>query len=186
MAEDQEPRRWWLTMPAILGGLATLIGAVSGLIVALDQVGVLNGGPAPGAPETPAVAGEARPASPSTEASRETRPDAGSGFRTVELFLRADPFDYRGPCPVKIVFTGRISVAGGGGVVSYKFLRSDGASAPLQTLRFDEPGSKRIDTSWRLGAATSRFQPFSGWQAIKIYDPNERESERAAFKIYCE
>jgi hypothetical protein len=112
-------------------------------------------------------------------------PVAPSGLRVIEVRLRADPSDYTGRCPVRIRFSGRISVVGGSGTVSYRFLRSDGASAPVQTLRFDGAGSKDIAGTWELGAATPRFQPFSGWQSIKILEPTETESNRAQFRIHC-
>jgi hypothetical protein len=95
---------------------------------------------------------------------------------------RADPVHYSGPCPVTITFSGSIFVEGGGGEVSYKWLRSDGASAPVQTLHFDASGSKEISTSWTLGAAG---QSYSGWQAVKTLDPHEEEWGRAAFRIEC-
>lgn len=99
--------------------------------------------------------------------------------------LRADPSDYEGPCPVEIAFSGRVSVVGGGGTVSYKFLRNDGASAPVETIEFDGPGSRSISTTWRLGAATARFNPYNGWQSIQIFDPAEYQSNRAEFTIRC-
>jgi len=94
--------------------------------------------------------------------------------------LRADPFDYTGPCPQEIVFSGRISVAGGSGVVSYKFLRSDGASAPVETLTFDGPGTKDIKTTWLLG------KTYSGWQQNQILDPVEKTFDKAEFKLTCQ
>jgi hypothetical protein len=105
------------------------------------------------------------------------------GFRIVETFVRADPFDYVGACPVIITFSGRISVAGGGGIVSYKWIRNDGASAPVETLTFAGPGSQDISTTWYLGDAGMTY---SGWQAIEILDPEALTSERAEFKIQCE
>ncbi len=102
-----------------------------------------------------------------------------AGFRIVEVMLRADPFDYSGPCPVTITFSGRISVAGGAGTVSYKFIRSDGASAPIQTLQFTEAGSKDVSDTWYLGGSGS------GWEAIKTFDPQGVESSHADFKIQC-
>lgn len=106
-----------------------------------------------------------------------------AGFRIVEASLRADPFDHSGPCPVKINFSGRISAVGGGGTVSYRFLRSDGASAPIQTLTFDSPGSKDVNVTWTLGGPGFTF---SGWESIKIIEPQESESNRATFKIQCQ
>jgi len=154
-------KSFWTTVPGILTGIAAVITAIGGLVFVLHQVDGTgpgnNGGGGP--PEQP------------------------PSFRVVEAFLRADPFDYVGPSPVTIKFTGRISVVGGGGTVSYKFLRSDGASAPIETLHFDGPGSRDVSTTWRLGGPGLTY---SGWQSIKILEPQEMESERANFKIRCE
>lgn len=122
---------------------------------------------------------------PVTSPEPSPTPPAGSGFRVVEVRLRADPSSYTGHCPVRIRFSGRISVVGGSGTVSYRFLRNDGASAPIQTLRFDGSGSKDIETTWQLGAATPRFQPYSGWQAIQILEPTDLRSNQASFLIHC-
>jgi hypothetical protein len=110
--------------------------------------------------------------------------DASKGFRVVEVFLRADPFDFDGSCPITITFSGRISVAGGGGTVSYKWLRNDGASAPVETVTFEGPGSKDISTSWQLGGPG--LPSYDGWQALQIFDPQPRTSERATFRIRCQ
>lgn len=125
------------------------------------------------------------PAPATTPVPAPSPPAAPSGFRVIEVRLRADPSNYTGSCPVRIQFSGRISVVGGSGTVSYRFLRSDGASAPVQTIRFDGPGSRDIETTWTLGAATPRFQPYSGWQAIKILEPAEIESNQAGFRLHC-
>ncbi len=106
-----------------------------------------------------------------------------AGFRVIETFLRADPFDFSGACPVMITFSGRISVAGGGGTVSYKWIRNDGASAPVETLTFDGPSSKEVNTTWYIGASGMTY---SGWQAIEIFDPQSLTSEHADFKIQCD
>lgn len=154
-------KSFWTTVPGILTGIAAVITAIGGLVIVLNQVdgtgpGNNGGGGPPGQPPS---------------------------FRVAEAFLRADPFDYVGPSPVTIKFTGRISVVGGGGTVSYKFLRNDGASAPIETLHFDGPGSRDVSTTWRLGGPGFTY---SGWQSIKILEPQEMESERANFKIRSE
>jgi hypothetical protein len=100
----------------------------------------------------------------------------------VETNLRADPSNYMGSCPTTITFSGRISVAGGSGTVSYKFIRSDGASAPVQTLNFASPGSRDIQTTWTLGGTG---QTYSGWEAIQIFDPVQQQSNHATFRIAC-
>jgi hypothetical protein len=127
------------------------------------------------------------PAEPAlVEATSEPRiaTPAPSGFRLVEAMLRADPFDYTGPCPATITFSGRISAVGGSAQVSYKFLRNDGASAPIQTLTFDSPGSKDVSETWTLGGPSLPI--YSGWVALQILEPQELTSQKASFTIRCE
>ena len=104
------------------------------------------------------------------------------GLQVTEAFLQADPPDYSGSCPVRITFSGRISVEGSG-TVSYQFLRSDGASAPIQTVTFDGPGSQDLSDTWDLGGAG---QAYSGWESIQIIDPQSLTSNQAAFSIQCQ
>lgn len=112
-----------------------------------------------------------------------TAPTIPALFRIVEMPVRADPFDYSGICPVTITFSGRISAAGPGGTVSYKWIRSDGASAPVEILVFDGPGSKDISTTWSIGGSG---MDYSGWQAIEVFDPQSNISEHADFRIRCQ
>lgn len=176
MAEEPKSQSWWQTIPGILTATAGIIAAATGLVVALNQAGILPVQHKQTLSADTAKRGErAKPTPP--------RPSPAQGSRIVEMLLRADPFNYTGPCPVTITFSGRISVAGGGGPVSYKFLRSDGASAPIQTLDFASAGSRGVATAWRLGGSG---QSYSGWQAIKTFDPEEKESNRATFQIRCQ
>jgi hypothetical protein len=64
--------------------------------------------------------------------------------------------------------------------VRYKFIRSDGAEAPEETLTFEQAGLKQVRTTWTLGRA------YKGWQSIKIVSPNEVESNRAEFLVKCD
>lgn len=109
-------------------------------------------------------------------------PPPPSGLSATGVSLQADPIDYVGACPVRITFSGRISVDGSG-TVSYKFLRSDGASAPTQTITFDGPGSQDISTTWDLGGTGFTY---SGWESIQIIDPQALTSNQAAFSIQCQ
>ena len=169
-----EKKSFWTTFPGILTGIAGIITAIGGLLVILYQIGVI--GPKPD--RLNVEKGPEPPPKTEKEPKREV-----TDFRVLEVYLRADPFDYVGPCPVTIRFTGRISVVGGSGTVSYKFLRSDGASAPIQTLEFDKSGSKTVSTTWRLGGQGTTY---SGWQSIKIFEPQEKNSNRAEFKTQCQ
>jgi hypothetical protein len=178
-AQPVGERSFWTTLPGILTGLAAVVTAVATLLGVLYASGVIGrkSGEPTARPTSapPPAAGE-----PPKEAAPP--PVAPTGFRVVELVLRADPFDYVGSCPVQITFSGRVSVAGGAGTVAYKFLRSDGASAPVQTLTFEGPGSQDIQDTWTLG--TAGFQ-FNGWESVEILDPENLVSNRAEFKLSC-
>src|SRR5262245_32808117 len=41
--EPPKPQSWWQTLPGVLTAVATIITAATGLIVALNQAGVLSG-----------------------------------------------------------------------------------------------------------------------------------------------
>ncbi len=106
-----------------------------------------------------------------------------SGFRVIEVLVHATPQNMTGDCPQKIVFTARISAVGGSGLVSYKWLRNDGASAPVETIRFDGPGSKTVETYWQLGGPGSNYKDF--WQQIQVFDPAPFVSNKAFFTLTC-
>ena len=100
--------------------------------------------------------------------------------------LRAAPANFSGQCPATIRFNGEINVQGITSPlrVQYKFIRSDGALAPIETLVFERNGSKPVSNTWTLGGAA--LPSYSGWQAIKILYPQELESNRAAFRVECQ
>lgn len=116
-----------------------------------------------------------------------------TGFRVVELMLRADPFNYAGPCPKEIVFSARMATLGGSGTISYRWLRNDGASAPIETIRFDGPGTKDFKSTWYLGGAGSNFRDF--WKQVQIVQvtpdgeapkPKNQLSNKAMFTLICQ
>jgi len=144
---------FWRSLPGTITAVAGLLVAVGTLITVLCNTGVVCRDRGPSTPDTTqSVTDTVPPPRPAAE------------FMVVEAFLHADPTSYEGPCPVIIGFSGRISVVGGSGTVTYRFIRSDNGSAPVQSLTFDGPGSQSVQTTWRLGAEGTR------WQAIKILD----------------
>ena len=111
------------------------------------------------------------------------RASSARAGRVTDAAARALPTTYAGPCPGVIKFKGKIA-ADGPAVVKYTWTRSDGATAPVETLVFDAAGSREVETDWRLGDA--RLLPYyEGWQALKILSPNELESGPAEFVIDC-
>ena len=104
---------------------------------------------------------------------------------TLAVVIRADPYDYRGPCPVLIAFSGAISLSTkGGGIVTYRLLRSDGASRPIHTLSFTHPGTKDISDYWQVGGPG--LDSYDGWESVQIVEPLTVESTRASFRVKCE
>jgi hypothetical protein len=118
------------------------------------------------------------------DSSRPRSDDRQTGFRVIDVHeSRARPDRHRGRCPVEIKFKVRVSVAGGAGTVSYRWLRSDGANAPIETIRFSEPGSKDIEDYWQIGG---RGSSYDGWKQLQIYDPEELRSDRILFSVRCD
>ncbi len=100
----------------------------------------------------------------------------------LEASLSASPTSYSGKCPAVIQFNGVIRYDRTGRV-QYKFIRSDNANAPVQTLNFTRPGSMPVHTTWTLGGA--QLPSYSGWEAIQIIYPQQVTSNRAAFRMRC-
>jgi hypothetical protein len=96
----------------------------------------------------------------------------------IKAALSAYPPSYVGACPATITFKGTIST-NKPAVVKYKFIRSDGAIAPVQTLTFSAAGSKTVSTTWTRGSDCT------GWVAIKVVSPVSVESNKANFSIRC-
>ena len=121
------------------------------------------------------LAGCAGTAATPTAAPPAPRP----AFRVVEATLNAAPVTHTGPCPATIRFSGRISAIGGAGTVTYRFVRSDGATGPIQTVAFSGPASRDVTTTWLLGAS------YEGWEQIVILEPQDLKSNRAGFSLTC-
>jgi hypothetical protein len=112
-------------------------------------------------------------------------PAFSQDFRVTEVVLKADRFDNSGACPVTVNFSGYIT-ANGPGKVKYTFTRNDGATSPVQVLKFTAAGTQPVSTTWQLGSA-SILPRYEGWQAIKVIAPNEMESshETGRFTVRC-
>jgi len=103
MAEN-DSKSWWQTMPGILTGLAAIITAVTGLMLALNRTSGRSDAVTPSSTSSPPpVTRDARPASPSTPASASTGeiplPEihsvklAGGSLVITILSARSEPID---------------------------------------------------------------------------------------------
>jgi len=70
---SDEQKQWWQTLPAVVGGAATLLTAITGLLIALNQMGVFapkekKPAPTPEIVEKPAT-GPVTPKKPEPQAT---------------------------------------------------------------------------------------------------------------------
>ena len=107
---------------------------------------------------------------------------AADAAQTISATLTARPTSFSGKCPAVIEFKGQIAVTEPGRI-QYKFIRSDGAAAPVQILDFAQPGSKPVSATWKLGGAA--LPNYEGWEAIKVIHPQQLQSDKAVFRIQC-
>lgn len=120
--------------------------------------------------------------SPSPTTTQRTTTTTTAPQSRIEATLRADPFSGGTSCPVTIAFSGRISMIHGSGTVSYRFVRSDGATGPVETVTFTAPGSKEVSSTWSRGGPGERLV---GWEQLVILSPVATESNRATFDLTC-
>ena len=156
-------------------------------IAVISLIALACGGSSPSAPPS---AGASATASATTVAASlpSADPHAPAGFRVVGLDLTADPAKATAACPIEIAFHGRITVAGSGGKVSFKWVSSDGDVSSVETHTFTEPGSFDVSTGWTVDEAT--VPGGAGWSSIEIVDPigsgSLTASPHASFTFTCD
>jgi hypothetical protein len=99
-------------------------------------------------------------------------------FAVTSVAASVSPPSYTGGCPHLFTFSALITV-NGPGTVTYKWERSDGAIAPVQSLTFAAAGSQVVTETWTLGAAGSH------WERVRIITPNSAVSNDAVFTLVC-
>jgi len=144
--------------------------------------------PTPGAPPTPTPEQPTSAQTSAPTAPATTAPQAGTAPAAPRLSASASASPANlttSSCPAMITFTAVISYSGPAGTYQYVWLRSDGAIQTTPgTVSFAGSGTQTVSTTWTLGAATSTFQPFNGWEQLKILSPVV-VSNQAAFTLNC-
>ncbi|MEW6597228.1 MAG: hypothetical protein AB1429_07010 [Pseudomonadota bacterium] len=93
-------------------------------------------------------------------------------------FAGVAPPTHLGACPFTFKFEGIIS-SPTPAVVKYRWIRSDGAIAPVQTVAFERAGRIPVFDTWTIGRS------YVGWEALQLYTPNGFVSNKAVFKLRC-
>lgn len=100
----------------------------------------------------------------------------GTAVGGIRATLTANPAEHRGAFPAAITFTGKITTDRACDV-RYQFIRSDGGSTSVQSVRFDSAGTKEVTMTWTLTKA------YNGWVNLKLLSPGGIESGRAEFSV---
>jgi hypothetical protein len=103
-------------------------------------------------------------------------------FRVTGASLSVSEPEYRGFCPHRFIFTGRITT-NREGTVRYRWRRSDGSGGAEETLSFASAGTKTVSTYWELGGVMGTYH--DRWMQIEILAPNVLTSNRAKFDLEC-
>lgn len=93
-------------------------------------------------------------------------------------FAGVAPPSHLGACPFTFKFQGIIS-SPTPAVVKYRWIRSDGAIAPVQTVTFERAGRIAVYDTWTIGRS------YVGSEALQLYTPNGFVSNKAVFKLRC-
>lgn len=123
MAGDEKPGSWWQTVPGVLTAIAGIIGAVSGLVVALHQAGLFGGKEDKPARE-PAPSAASQKAAPAAAPQAQAPRARAEPPKAAERELSVSP-----PCP-----TPRVALRATAAVLS----RDDVARMVAQRGFFDE------------------------------------------------
>ncbi|NWG12890.1 MAG: hypothetical protein HXY20_05065 [Acidobacteria bacterium] len=88
------------------------------------------------------------------------------------------PLTYQGSCPVTLQFAGKIG-SSVSGPIQYRFVRSDGAIAPITSITVEAGKSHAVETKWTLARSAT------AWMEIEILYPQPMKSNRVEFKVDC-
>jgi len=114
-------------------------------------------------------------------AERSGAPQSPFGDVTVTV----TPMKYKGACPVRVHFFGKVGVTVHPMVFNYHFERSDGAKGQVKVIRVTNPNAQTIGVHdwWQLGTAGQHLQV---WEKLYVASGNTRiESPQADVEITC-
>jgi hypothetical protein len=126
---------------------------------------------------------QARAAQPAGTPARSnapviTGPVVPAPLVVTGVALAANPAQVSAKCPATVTFNGWIG-ASAPGAVTYRTLRSDGATSAPQVLKFETGGQKKLSLAWTLG------QSAKGSISIEVLAPNRMTSPPAQFSLDC-
>lgn len=176
-----------LTAVGIAAG-SYVLGKQSGAAPAPTPTPTMTETPTPTESETPSPSvstGKSPTVTPSkkptTTPTNTLTPTASPTPGVTNIETSVDPTTSNA-CSQKFVFSAKI-YANAAMTVNYKWLRSDGATAPSQSITFTGAGSQTVTDEWTLSRASG--QSYSGWKRIEVTSPGSTLSNKAEFTISC-
>lgn len=104
-------------------------------------------------------------------------------YKDFDVFLETElpSYFYQGSCPRTLTFKGEVYSLYPG-KIQYRFVRSDGALMPIETVEFNKTyfNTKKIQTNWIMNVT------YSGWVQLQMLYPIELQSNKAYFSVKCE
>lgn len=105
-------------------------------------------------------------------------------FAVTKVTLKAVPTTYQGPATGVIVFEGEITT-NGPGLVTYRFLCSNGTHTADKTLDFSRAGTLRVRESFPL--SSPYFDKYKSiWEVLQVTAPKSMESGKASCQVRIE
>ena len=102
---------------------------------------------------------------------------SGGALLVTGIVITVDPNTYTGACPTTVNFWATITT-NGPGTITYRWERSDGSLAPVQSITFASAGEQTVSTTWTRGAGT-------GWQRLHVLTPRDAVSNQTDFTLTC-
>ncbi len=112
----------------------------------------------------------------------------GGPFAVIHVETAVNPPSYSGDCSdpggkhIQFVFTAQITT-NGAGTVTYRWERSDSASAPTQTLTFGAAGTQTVTATWDRWFVPGDNK--TGWERVYVDNPNHQYFSKATFTVTC-
>lgn len=103
-------------------------------------------------------------------------------FKVTGVSVSVSETEYKGFCPHRFIFTGRITT-NREGTVRYTWVRSDGAPRKTFTLDFPAAGTQIVTYEWELGGPMGKYKNY--WAQIEVLAPNSKTSNQAEFDLEC-
>jgi hypothetical protein len=165
MAQDMDPERlrpasWWQTLPGVVTAVAGLLTAFGGLLLAPNQVGLLNRGHGPDSPPASAAGGRAaQNSAPGLQAAPQA-PAAGTQTVSFPAGAKVTLGNNRGRGTYELLAAKLERRTGDAGTLTLQIRLTNAGPADIgfwnDSFRLAVDGTPRAPTSWLNSSVDAR------------------------------